>query len=45
MSWESKDSGGQKIGEIDETEITRNSPWRIHQRTVFSIAWDLGNFQ
>lgn len=45
MSWESKNSGRQKIGEIDETEIIGNSPWRIQQRTAFSIAWDLGKFQ
>lgn len=45
MSWESRNSGRQKIGEIDETKITRNSPWKIHQRPAFSIAWDLGKFQ
>lgn len=26
MSWYSKNSGKQKIGEFDETEITRNNP-------------------
>lgn len=44
MSWDSKNSGRLKIG-FGETEITGKSPWRIHQRTAFSRARDLGNVQ
>lgn len=45
MSWYSKNSGKQKIGEFDETEITRNNPWRIPQKTAFSMVEALGKAQ
>lgn len=45
MSWDSKNSGRQKIGEFGETEVTGKSPWRIHQRTTFSVAGGLEKIQ